>query len=141
MRLHPLSIAFILGLAVSPAAAADLEIVVGALVSSQGDVHVALYDTPDTFPDSDGMITKLEVPIEGGGARAVFTNLAPGPYAIAVYHDENSNDEFDQGFLGIPLEDYAFSNGAKAFLGPPSFAEAAITVPAEGRRIEIPMND
>ena len=46
-------------------------------------------------------------------------------YAIAVYHDENDNDSFDQGFLGIPLEDYAFSNNAAVFLGPPSFDDAA----------------
>lgn len=141
MRLSLLPVVLSVYLVALPAAAAELEVIVGALASTQGDVHVALYDTPETFPDSDGMITKLEVPIEAGAARALFTNLAPGLYAVAVYHDENMNDEFDQGFLGIPLEDYAFSNGAKAFLGPPSFAEAAVEVPPQGRRIEIAMTD
>jgi len=36
-----------------------------------------------------------------------------------------SNDDFDQGLLGIPLEAYGFSNGAIAFLGPPSFEDAS----------------
>ena len=141
MRLSLLSLVLSLNLVNLPATATELEIIVNALASNRGDVHVAIYNTPELFPDSDGMITKLEVPIEGNAARALFTGLIPGFYAIAVYHDENMNDEFDQGFLGIPLEDFAFSNGAKAFLGPPSFVDAAVNVPLEGRRIEIPMND
>jgi uncharacterized protein (DUF2141 family) len=141
MRLPLLSLVLSLNLMIFPATAAELEVVVGALASTQGDVHVALYNTPETFPDSDGMITESEVLIEAGTARALFTDLAPGLYAVAVYHDENMNDEFDQGFLGIPLEDYAFSNGAKAFLGPPSFTDAAVEVSIRGLRIEIPMTD
>jgi uncharacterized protein (DUF2141 family) len=141
MRLSLLSLVLSLNLVNFPATATELEIIVTALASNRGDVHVAIYNTPELFPDSDGMTTKLEVPIEGNAARALFTGLMPGFYAIAVYHDENMNDEFDQGFLGIPLEDFAFSNGTKAFLGPPSFADAAVDVPLEGRRIEIPMTD
>ena len=45
-------------------------------------------------------------------------------YAIAIYHDKNSNDEFDT-FLSIPKEKFGFSNDAKVFLGPPSFSEAS----------------
>ena len=36
-------------------------------------------------------------------------------YAIAIYHDKNSNDEFDT-FLSIPQEVW-FSNDAKVFWG------------------------
>jgi uncharacterized protein (DUF2141 family) len=50
---------------------------------------------------------------------------------MAVFHDENGNGEFDQGFLGIPLEGYAFSNGARVFLGPPSFDSAKFQVGAD----------
>ena len=51
-------------------------------------------------------------------------NLEEGYYGIAIYHDENSNDEFDK-FLGIPQEKYGFSNDAKVFLGPPSYDDAS----------------
>lgn len=122
-----------------PGQAADLDVAVTHLRSDKGNVHIALYDRPDRFPDSDGMIAKAEVPIVGMAARHQFAGLAPGRYAIAVYHDENDNDDFDQGFLGIPLEDYAFSSGATAFLGPPSFDTAAFDLAAD-RRLVIPMN-
>ena len=57
--------------------------------------------------------------------------------AVAVFHGENANGSCDQGFLGLPLEDYGFSNGAPAFLGPPSFGQAKFAVPEKGIRITI----
>ena len=39
-------------------------------------------------------------------------------YAVAIYHDENSNKKFDT-FFSIPKEYYGFSNNAPVFFGPP----------------------
>lgn len=121
------------------ARAADLSVEVTRLRSDAGYVHVALYAVPERFPDSDGMIVDRVVKAAAGGARVVFAGLAAGTYALAVYHDENGNRQFDQGLFGIPLEGYAFSNGATGFLGPPRFADAAVTVPEHGARVTIPM--
>lgn len=110
------------------ALAATLEVNVSGLTSDNGDVHVALYDNPETFPKSGGMLTETQVVPEGRTALALFKDLKPGRYAVAVYHDENGNHAFDQGFLGIPLEDYGFSNDAVVFLGPPGFSDAAFEV-------------
>ncbi len=123
--------------AAGPASGADLTVEVVGLGSEAGNVHFALYDNPATFPDDEGRIRGTNVPIAGGRAVAVFKNLTPGSYAVAVFHDENGNGSFDQGFLGLPLEDYGFSNGAPAFLGPPSFDQAKISVPEKGIRITI----
>ena len=110
------------------ASSAELTIIVNQLRNSSGDVHIAVYNDADTFPDSDGMITETKIPARQPAVTWTFKNLSPGRYAVAVYHDENGNDEFDQGLFGIPLEGYAFSNNAAVFLGPPDFAEAAIDV-------------
>ena len=118
----------------------DLFVIVSGLRSQEGNVHIALYNDPDRFPKSDGMILRAEVPILEGAARHKFTGLTHKLYAVAVYHDENDNDEFDQGFLGVPLEDYAFSNNASVFLGPPSFARAAFAVP-ETQEMQIRINE
>ena len=141
-------------LACIPAYGADLTITVTHLRSAKGDVHMALYDTPETFPDSDGMLHKMTVLITSGPkqenaqaqgqaqdqAQATFKNLQPGAYAVAVFHDENGNHEFDQGLFGIPLEDFAFSNNARVFFAPPSFKDAAFQLTASQALI-IPMND
>ncbi len=124
-----------------PASAADLTVEVLGLRSGDGAVHFGLYDKPGGFPDYDGRIagaqTGIKDGIKGRRAVAVFKGLKPGRYALAVYHDENGNGEFDQFIFGLPLEDYGFSNGATVFFGPPSFEAAAVTVPVEGLRITI----
>ena len=57
-----------------------------------------------------------------------FSNLTTGEYALAIYHDENSNGKLDSNFLGMPTEDYVFSNYATGNFGPPSFEDAKFTL-------------
>lgn len=108
----------------------SLSVTVIGLLSESGNVLIALYDEPKNFPYPDGMITKAEALIVAGVARYDFFVLEKKSYAIAVYHYENDNDSFDHGLLRIPLEDYAFSNDARVFLGPPSFDDAAFILSA-----------
>jgi uncharacterized protein (DUF2141 family) len=42
-------------------------------------------------------------------ADFTFVGLPPGSYALFVFHDENSNGNFDTGLLGRPLEGRGFS--------------------------------
>jgi len=141
MRRIIFPLTFILTLLPVLATAAMLEVEILGLSSDRGDVHIALYDNPAAFPDSDGMLKEAQASIHNARARMVFDGLSPGRYAIAVYHDENANNSFDQGVFGIPLEDYGFSNGAKAFLSAPSFEAAAFDVTEPKRSIEIRLND
>lgn len=127
--------------AYSGAYGADLMVSVIGLKTNKGDVHIALYDSPELFPDSEGMRSEEEVLVSGKQASVVFRDLKPGRYAIAVYHDENGNHDFDQGFLGIPLEDFGFSNGARAFLAPPSFEEAYFELSMTGATTVIDLDN
>ena len=127
-------------LSVVPAIAADLVVEVTGLSSDAGKVHFGLYDDPAAFPEDEGRLDGTRVRIKDHRAIAVFKDLRPGRYAVAVYHDENDNGEFDQALFGIPLEDFGFSNDATVFLGPPSFGEAQVSVPEEGARITIHMD-
>ena len=122
------------------ASAATLTVEIVGVASDSGDVHIALYDDPAAFPKSQGMLIKKEVPIENGVASGMFSNLAAGRYAIAIYHDENGNNKFDQGLFGIPLEDFGFSNDVTVFLSAPDFEDAAFDVPDSGATIRIHLN-
>ena len=106
--------------------AADLTVNIFGLRNDKGDVHIAIYDNPKAFPDSDHMLREVKKRIIKKKVQHRFTDLKPGNYALATYHDENNNDSFDTNFLGLPTEGYAFSNEAQAFLGPPSFLNAQI---------------
>ena len=50
-------------------------------------------------------------------------NLKPGRYAVAVYHDENSNRKLDRAFTGIPTEEYGFSNDARGLISAPDLKD------------------
>lgn len=131
---------FLMFAGASHAFAATLEVDILGAANDDGDVHVALYNDPEGFPKSRGMLIEIEVPIENQQAVAVFEDLEPGRYAIAIYHDENSSNKFDQGLFGIPLEDFGFSNDATVFLSPPSFEDAAFDVPETGAVVRIHLN-
>lgn len=141
MRRIILAVFSIIFLTTSAGLAADLEVEVIGLSSNDGDVHIAVYDTPELFPDSDGMIIETHVSISENRAVMIFKDLKPGRYAIAVYHDANGNHDFDQGIFGLPLEDYGFSNDARVFFAPPSFDEAAFEVLEPQTKITIRPNN
>jgi uncharacterized protein (DUF2141 family) len=126
------------------AQASELRIAVEGVRSPEGSLLIGLYDTADSFNRAiaeSGKEGFLNDPrrVAGaalranGGLRAgvVFTNLRPGLYAIIAFHDENGNGKLDKNFWGVPIEPYGFSNGARAHLGPPSFADAVISITDE----------
>jgi len=123
----------------SRAFAAELNVTVTGLRSTQGEVHVALYDDPGRFPENEKYIADEIVTAKADEVTVTFKGLAAGNYALAVYHDENGNREFDQIIFGIPLEGYGFSNGATVFFGPPDFEDAAVTLDEPAAEIAIRM--
>ena len=115
-------------LASAPAGAAGLTLVVDKLRSAGGTVHLALWSSAKGFTEAEFALIHTERPAARGQVRFDLGRLAPGPYAVAAYHDENGNGKFDQTLIGWPDEGLGFSNGAWIALGAPSFEEAAFEV-------------
>ena len=72
--------------------------------------------------------------------------LPHGEYAIAIFVDANGNGKMDKNFLGIPKEQYGFSNNVMGRMAAPSFEQARfeVTGPATQNitlRIGIPKKD
>ncbi|MGA1237282.1 MAG: DUF2141 domain-containing protein [Limisphaerales bacterium] len=110
----------------APPAAAALTVTVTGIRSDKGKMHYALFNDPKGF--TDHAIDGTAVMIEAGKAQWKIKKLAPGEYAIACFHDENDDGKFNQNFIGIPLEDYGFSNEARAGLGPPAWSKVVFKV-------------
>ena len=94
---------------------AELIIKVLNIEEKVGSIHFAVYDNPEFFPENEGkkLDLKKEV-IDIVDNEVTIYDLDESYYAIAIYHDKNSNDEFDT-FLSIPQEKFGFSNDAKVF--------------------------
>lgn len=108
--------------------------------AGRGVVAVTLFaDDPRKF------LVKLGSLYVGRAPAAVpVTHLClhlprPGTYALAVYHDENSNGKIDRTALGLPAEGYGFSNNPTIWFGPPSFRAVRFTVPRSGMHVGIRM--
>ena len=112
------------------AAAADLEVHVAGLRSADGDVRVALHrqTTGAEAVGDAGVVAASFRSAAPGTVRFVFTDVAPGAYAVAAFHDADGDGDLATNFLGMPTEGFGFSNGAVGFMGPPSFADAVVTV-------------
>lgn len=122
-------------LATNLAGAADLTIHIDDVKSASGTVMVAIFN-------SEGSFLKAPTRASGAaaaqqGAKVVVKDLPEGEYAFALYHDANGNGVMDRNPLGIPTEDYAFSNNATGRMGPPSFASAKFALPAAGADLRI----
>ena len=116
----------------------SLDIAVSGLRSAKGMIRVCLTADPANFPgcvDDRHAITR-SVPANQPDIRIL--GLAPGNYAAAVIHDENSNAKLDT-FAGIPREGFGFSRNPRIGFGPPRFSSAAFAVGgvAETQRISM----
>ena len=54
--------------------------------------------------------------------------LPHGEYAISLFVDSNGNKKIDKNFLGIPKEQYGFSNNVMGRMSAPSFDQAKFTI-------------
>lgn len=113
-----------------------IHVEVVGLHSDKGQVLCALYSSRDGFPkQSEKALARATSGIAQKQAVCEFSGIAPGTYAISVFHDENSNGKLDTKFMGIPREGVGASNNAKGHFGPPKFEAAAF--PFTGGRLEL----
>lgn len=116
-----------------------LDVAVDQLRSGRGLLRVCLTSEPASFPrcgrNDSGAIAR-NVPAAQGMIR--FEGLPPGPYALAVLHDENSNHRLDT-FAGIPREGFGFSRNPAVGFGPPRFAAARFAVADGPERQQVRM--
>ena len=106
----------------------ELKIIVKGTRSSTGVINVGLYNTEANFSDREKIYQGQKIAATGADNLVIFSNLPAGEYAVAVYHDENTNGQLDKNFLGIPREAYGFSNDAHGIFGPPSFKDAKLVI-------------
>ena len=106
--------------------------------NNDGKVKVGLYNSETKFLNETYLsifsdITNLKASVR-------FTNLVPGEYAVAIYHDEDNDGKLKTGIFGIPKEDFACSNNAKGKMGPPKYIDAKFTI-SEDATIAVILNN
>jgi uncharacterized protein (DUF2141 family) len=126
-------IAQLAGPPASPAAAqgGEIAVTVTGIHSENGHVLMLLYTSEEGFPTEPRRAKRrLKLSISGGRANTRLGDIAPGTYALSVFHDENDNGNLDTNWIGIPKEGVGASNNAKGRMGPPKFKDAEFEVGA-----------
>ncbi len=117
-----------------------LTIKIKGLKSNSGTVKVALCNSLDNYNNHKAPFIGLNLPISNNQAEITLSELPAGYYAVKAFHDENNNNDLDTNILGIPIEDYAFSNNASGIFGPPSWNRAKLMIKDGYPEIIINMN-
>jgi uncharacterized protein (DUF2141 family) len=116
---------------VAPAAVSGGQVSVDivGLHSDRGRVLAALYRGEAGFPSKIKQAFARKVAVsKARQLRIVFENVPAGEFAVSMFHDENANNTLDTNFMGIPKEGWGTSRDAKASFGPPSYADARLTL-------------
>jgi uncharacterized protein (DUF2141 family) len=97
---------------------------------------LAVYNNAEAFEGSVvkekrsevGVFKGLELYLEPKDSMQLSIEIPDGEYAIAFFIDANGNKKLDKNFLGIPKEQFGFSNNAMGTLSAPSFEQAKFRV-------------
>jgi uncharacterized protein (DUF2141 family) len=123
--------------AAGPASAARIVVTIDGVHSDKGNVLVGLYASPAKFLHGNQTDAIIKVKASTGPITVTFNNLKPGTYAVGAFHDENSNNHLDTNAIGFPSEGFALSNGIRPMFSRPDFYEAAFTVDADDKPVEL----
>lgn len=114
--------------AVSTCAMANsLDIKVEGFKSVEGTTLMSVFTNQQSYDGDQQPVAMFSHQQTSTELQITLHGLAPGDYAIKLFHDKNDNGKLDTNLLGIPTESYGFSNSPKV-MGPASFEDAKFTV-------------
>ena len=104
-------------------------------IEQKGTIYLAIYDNSSSF-DQDNQNKNINknrwvksiVEVVNKNNFTKNVELKKGVYAISLFVDSNDNKIIDKNLLGIPTEQYGFSNNASGFLGSPSYKDASFNL-------------
>jgi uncharacterized protein (DUF2141 family) len=115
--------------------AQNITLDISGIQNNQGKVRIALYKSPKGFLDSSHAYKKIQLKAKKH-LKYTFKHIPKGHYAVAVYHDANSNGKLDTNFLGIPNEHTGTSRNARSSFGPPKYKDASFSL-SKNRKFHI----
>ena len=129
------------------AQAATVEVTIENVKSTDGSLLIAVYDNADEYQRNGGFkglekaVKELKIPAVTPAATLSLADLAPGDYAITLFHDRNGNGKIDSNLFGIPTEPYGFSGNPKNLMSPATWEQSRFSVTNNGAQLPIRLSD
>jgi uncharacterized protein (DUF2141 family) len=115
----------------------NIRVIVEGLENDKGFVQIGLFNSKESW---EGKIEKLRgaiIPLKSTTMEWNIENIPFGEYAVKLFHDENGDNKLNTNFLGMPVEDYGFSNNPTVLFGPPSFEKVKFVFSSQDTSITI----
>lgn len=117
---------------------ATIEVDVAGLRDTRGMIQACMTQSRAHFPDCRNDPRAVRVSVPAGSRSLRFTGVAPGRYAITLFHDRNANQKLDK-MMGVPREGFGFSRNPKIRFGAPRFDSVDIEIPNGFSRTSVRM--
>ena len=124
MRLLP-GLSAVLVLLSGATAPAAIEVEIDKARSARGVFHLCLTAQVKHFPDCSKDASAIKRTVPAVSRSVSLRGIAPGRYALTLFHDENNNRRLDT-VLGIPREGFGFSRNPAVRFGAPKFRQVDI---------------
>jgi len=104
----------------------DLSVAITGLKSTDGGIQIGLYNNRESFPHIDEQYKLFYFSVKEFSGIYTIRDLPEGEYAVAIYHDKNSDKICNTNFLGVPKEGFGFSKNFKPRFTSPDFEDCKI---------------
>jgi len=112
-----------------------LTIEISGFESDEGQAIITIFDSEKGWLKDP--VKRLFQKIKSNKCVVEIDSLKFGTYGVTVIHDDNFNSKMDTNFLGIPSEDYGFSNDAEPSFGPAKWEDAKFEINNQQTNIKI----
>lgn len=116
--------------AVAQNAGSSLTVNFTGIEEKQGAVMGVLFDSEAAYDGKGAPLRPIMVAADKGELTVVLDGLAPGTYALKIFHDVDGDHKMGTNPYGMPIEPFAFSNNAQGNMGPAKWADAKFEVKA-----------
>ncbi len=113
-----------------------VSIVVSNIKKPKGTIYVSVFNKSN-FLEKGKEVLKKSFKVDSEKLKKVDVFLEQGEYALASYYDANNNNKCDLNFIGVPTEQYAFSNNFKPFMSKPNFSDCSFFIENKGKVLGI----
>jgi uncharacterized protein (DUF2141 family) len=104
----------------------NLSINITNIKGTDGEIVFGLYNNKESFPLLDKQYRLLSTGVKNFTGIFTIKDLPGGEYALAIFHDKNSDKICNTNFLGIPKEGYGFTNNFRPKISKPKFSDCKI---------------
>lgn len=106
----------------------NIQLEISGFNNTNGQLAIAIFNNANSFESENDTYKDSTLIVTGDEMIILIEDVDPGTYAISIFHDENTNEELDVNWLGIPEEGFGFSNNPAIGFSAPEYNDCSFTI-------------